>query len=121
MATTADNVVEGQEVECSPEIQEFQTAAFTDLGVDPASLTPYEIALLESAFREAYNLLSFSACDGFFRIVGKFPKLYSTSLISSFVPKVFTCAPFQPTSRSLLRLWRVSLPGCGREGEGCRG
>ena len=68
VATTADNVVEGQEVTCSPEIQEFQTAAYTDLGVDPSSLTEYEIAVLENSFREAYNLLSFSACDGFFRI-----------------------------------------------------
>ena len=70
VATTADNVVEGQEVVCSPEIQDFQSAAYTDLGVDPASLSPYEKALLENAFRDAYNLLSFSACDGFFRIVG---------------------------------------------------
>ena len=71
VATTADNVVEGQEVACSPEIKEFQAAAYTDLGVDPATLTPFEIALLESSFRDAYNLLSFSACDGFFRVVGK--------------------------------------------------
>lgn len=71
MATTAENVVEGQEVTCSDEIKEFHSAACTDISVDPSALSVEEKKALEDAFRRSYNMLSFSACDGFFRVVSE--------------------------------------------------
>lgn len=66
VAVTATSIAEGHEVDCSPDVREFQSATYTDLGVDPANLSAEERKILEDSFIRAYNSLSFSACDGYF-------------------------------------------------------
>lgn len=60
---------EGQSVECSPDMQQFQTLVYSDMMVNLASLTPEESLKIEMSFKNAYNQLAFQTCDGLFRQV----------------------------------------------------
>ena len=60
---------EGQNVECSPDMQQFQTLVYSDMKINLASLTPEEALKIEQSFKNAYNQLAFQTCDGLFRQV----------------------------------------------------
>ncbi|CAB9511189.1 expressed unknown protein [Seminavis robusta] len=66
---TVDSILEGQEVECGPEPQEFATTVFADVSLDYDELTPEQVATLEGVFQSSYNALAFSVCDSLFRSV----------------------------------------------------
>lgn len=67
--TTATGVTEAAKVTCTPEVQEFSSATFADIGLDPSDLSPEEKSALEASYRNAYNDLSFWSCDEHFRVV----------------------------------------------------
>lgn len=66
---TVEKVVEGQEVDCAGDIQEFTTTVFADASTDLGELAAEQKALLEQTFKNAYNGLTFAVCDGLFRSV----------------------------------------------------
>jgi len=60
---------EGQEVACGSPEKSFTTTVSSSLLVDQSAITKDEIQAVETAFRDAYNLLGETACDGYFRSV----------------------------------------------------
>ena len=58
-----------EEILCSTNIEEFETAVLVSFVGEPEFLTGREQLALEESFENVYNELTFANCDGFFRMV----------------------------------------------------
>ncbi|CAB9520923.1 expressed unknown protein [Seminavis robusta] len=66
---SAEQVVEGYEVDCPSNASIFSSAVFSDVTIDFDKLTLEEKNVLEATFRDTYNALTYFLCDGDFRSV----------------------------------------------------
>lgn len=69
VASSVDNIQEGQQVTCNGELRSFRTFVAAELGVDESTISDEKKEELERKFRNSYNNIAFDACDRFFRVV----------------------------------------------------
>ena len=65
----AEDLEEGQNVQCAATEKNFFTEVFSDLKVNITTFTSQQARRLESAFLDSYNRQAFELCDGFFRTI----------------------------------------------------
>ena len=65
----AEDLEEGQNVQCAATEKDFFTEVFSDLKVNLTTFTTQQARRLERAFLDSYNRQAFELCDGFFRTI----------------------------------------------------
>ncbi|CAB9519766.1 FG-GAP repeat [Seminavis robusta] len=79
-----EQLEEGQNVECGQDIQSFTTAVFVEMNVKSDEAKYFAQPIMEDTFKNTYNALSYSVCDGVFSTINEStsPVLVTTNVFS---------------------------------------